>query len=492
MVRLGVLRGTTIWFLVGFALLQLAWFAALPPFRGADEVDHVYRASAVAHGDWASEPSSATLGTGALVRADREVVSAARPACLSLEYKGPDDCGAAGASEGEGVPSAAGRYNPVYYALVGYPARGLQGTRAAIVMRSISAALCLGMLAGVVASLSRWAGHRRLLAFGIGMTPTVVYASAVVAPNGLEMMAALGWWAALAGLASDDDPAHEAGYVALGMVSGALLVTLRSMGPFWALGILVVALVAWPSLLPRLRAVVRRPLGAAAVGLGFVTGVASLAWVVAQRSLVVSQEGEGSALSWGFRVVRSLQEVPVWVLQSIAAFPFRNQPAPLFVYPCYLLVLSVLLLLGLRAGSARQRTAVVVTVTASFVLPLVITFVTLDLFGTAWQGRYALPLLLGATVVAGDAWSRSPRLRLSTSAALLAIGMLVAAHAAGVIAVGWRSSSDGEWVTGEGPMSHPPAWSVAVLAIAGAMVLVVPLVRRVWRTGLSSGGTDAS
>ncbi len=475
-------RVSAVWLLVGFGLMQAAWMAALPPFRGADEVDHVFRASAVAHGEWVSEPTDATIGTGAVVSVSTSIVEAARPACVRLGYKDAEDCGPpAPDTDRVDVPTASGRYNPTYYALVGYPSTFLDGTAAVVLMRVISAGMCLALLAFALVRLAGWGGPRRLLAVGIGVTPTVVYSTTVVAPNGLEMMAALGFWVALAGLAHDHEPRRENGHVVLGVVSAALLVTLRSMGPFWALGILLVSLLAWPSLFPRLRDLVRKPLGRVAVTVGLVAGVASLTWILVQRSLVVGLEPEGGTVSITFRVVRTLQELPVWVAQAIAAFPFRNQPAPLVVYPCYLIVVGFLLVVGLRWADRRLRLAVLATVAASLIVPLVITFATIDVFGTAWQGRYALPLLMGATVLAGDGWERTARKPSSRGVLWLGVALLVVIHTAGVASVAATMGREDAWTTGVGELAHVPAWAALALAMAGAVAAFLPVALQVRR-----------
>ena len=81
--------------------------------------------------------------------------------------------------------------------------------------------------------------------------------SAAVAPNGLEMASGLALWTALAAIAHDDsDTAPDGLTVMLAVVSGSLLLSLRSLGPLWAALILAVALLAWPTLWSRLLRVV--------------------------------------------------------------------------------------------------------------------------------------------------------------------------------------------------------------------------------------------
>jgi hypothetical protein len=469
-VRIGRPRPTTRWVLVGIGLLQTAWILALPAFRGADEVDHVFRASAVAHGDWVSTPSAATIGTGAVVSVDATLVRAAKPACERLAYKAPGDCGPDEVrGERVDVPTASGRYNPAYYVGVGYIGSLADGVATVVVMRMVSAALCLALLGLVLVRLDLWSGPRRRLAVVVGVTPTMVYSTTLVAPNGLEMVAGVGFWLALAALARDDDPDHEVGHVVVGTVCGALLVTLRSMGPFWAVCIIVLSLVAWPALLSRLRSVAGTAVGKWALVVGLITGAASVAWVALQRSLVVGLEPSGEGIDMGFRIMRSLQEIPVWILQAIAAFPYRNQPAPLVVYPCFLVLLGSLVVVGLRPAPRRLRAAAALAMAVFILVPLAITLATIDVFGTAWQGRYALPLVVGVAVLAGDGWARAARRRSRRSLVVtLGLPLFLAVQVPGVVAVADAMRRTEAWVSGVGEVAHAPVWAVLVLALAGA------------------------
>lgn len=474
--RAGLSTSHLIGILLGIAMLQAAWIIALPPFMGADEVDHVYRASAVASGDWAPPPSSATRGTGALVLASPDMVRAAEAACLRLPYKVSSDCALATSARGDVVPSAAGRYSPAYYVLVGYVTRVADGVAGAYLMRILSAGLCLLLLAFALDGLRRWADGRWVAGALLGVTPTVVYSTTVVAPNGLEMVAGLGMWTALAGLAHGP-VGDRRRHVLLAAFSASALVSLRSLGPMWATLIGVACLVAWPGLWGRLRGAFATPAGLA--GLLFVvgSGLASLAWTLSQRSLIVSRDGPDGALSAEFTLLRSLQEVPLWLLQAIAAFPFRNQPAPLVVYPSFLLVAGLLLVVSWRAGTRRLRSALALAWVAGLAIPFGITLATLEEFGTAWQGRYALPLLIGSGVLMGAAWVRSdqvPAVSRRTAGVLMAT--LVVVHAAGVAQVAW-SNAESEWLTPEGMLPHVPAWSVGVLAVVAAAIASGATVR---------------
>ena len=463
------------WVVLGYLLLQLAWIAALPPFSGVDEFDHVYRADAVAHGEWVSEPEAATRGTGATVSVSREIVEAARPECQSLPYTGPEDCVGEPSGDRVEIASGAGRYNPLFYVAVGYPTVFLDGVAALYGMRAVTAVLCLGLLSAVLASLRRWAHPRVVAAVGAGLTPMVVYSTSVVAPNGLEMMAGLGLWAALAGLAHDQER-FERRHLILATGCGALLLSLRSLGPLWALLILLTSLVAWPALAGRLRVLLGRRRGRVVAGVTVVTGLASVAWTLTQRSLVIGLEKDPEPVSVGFRLARSAQEVPLWLLQAIAAFPKREEPAPLFVYPCYLIVLGFLLVVGWRYAQTRLRRAILVTVVLSFAVPFAITVATLVTFGTSWQGRYTLPYLLGAALLTGVGWAARQR-QPGPAFIVPALALIAVPHAAGVIAVAARERR-------ESPLGGSALWAfqlplglLAAVALVGVGLFTLTLAR---------------
>ena len=472
------------WVALGMLVLQLGWILALPPFRGIDEFDHVYRASAVAHGEWVSEPENATRGTGATVSVSNAIVAAAQPECQRLKYTGPEDCVGEPAGSRVEIASGAGRYNPLYYAAVGYPAAVFDGVSALYAMRITSALLCLLLTLWALSGLRRWAAPRLVLAAGVGLTPMIVYSTSVVAPNGLEMVAGFAFWAALAGLAHDPEPRHESRHLLLGVVAGGLLVTLRSLGPVWALLILATALLAWPALRTRLRGLAARPRGRLALGIGVVVSAASVGWILSQRSLVIGVEEVQRTLSVGFRIETAAGELPLWMLQTIAAFPLRNEPAPTLVYGCYAILLGFLILGSLAWARGAARTALAAGVALSFVIPFVITAVTLSTFGTAWQGRYALPYLVGTAVIAGLVWSRRDKTygwrTLGPALVLLVLGQI-----AGPVAV-LRSELQVSPLAGTDVWALAPSpWLLGLVTTIGAVCFALPLFASVRREDVS-------
>ena len=389
----------------GVLLAQIAWLVGVPPFRGMDEWDHAYRAAAVADGEWVAEPSDATRGTGAVLRVPEHIVAAARPECERLRYTTVGDC--VGRPEGETVliASGAGRYHPAFYALIGYPAKPFTGTTALYAMRITGLLACWGFFVVALLCLRRWAsGNAPPLAFALALTPSVLFASAIAAPNGVEMAAGLAWASALIGLCLATTPQHDRLYLVVAAIAGSALVTVRSLGPLWCALVLATCLVALPVSAARIRQVLMRPAGVLALAAVAVSTLASVAWVLSQRSLVIGTEPE--ELTWTRKLHGVSELLIVWPLQAIGAFPYRGSPAPSVVYVVYLLLVCGCLVVAVRSFGRRGRWALGLGIGTLFLLPAMVTFATAETFGAAWQGRYELPYGVCLLLLAGVAWQR--------------------------------------------------------------------------------------
>ena len=137
--------------------------------------------------------------------------------------------------------------------------------------------------------------------------------------------------------------------------------------------------------------------------------VASLAWIMSTGSLVIGKLPEPPTLSTSERVSTLAKSLAQWVFQSIGAFPFRNMPAPPAVYVAYLLLVTWLMIFGLRAADRAGRRAMVGVMVVALALPLGLTIATLDDFGFSWQGRYTLPFSMGFILLAGAALDQRGR-----------------------------------------------------------------------------------
>ena len=367
----------------------------IPPFRGIDEIDHVYRAAAVAQGDVVAG-ARASDGRGWLVEVPPSLVAAAESQCRQLHYYGRDNCEAvAVTADGDAlIASSAASYHPAFYWVIGTAARPFDGTGALYAMRIVAALMCLlflGLAAWAIGRLpTRWPTAALMLA----VSPVLVYSTTVAAPNGLEMSAGLSLWCSLLGFAQDDDSARGRRLLSAAIASAVVLGTLRLIGPLFILLIVVsVAALQWQSFWMA----VRRQLRLFAVGVALVAAsVAEFAWwTFGPHALATDAVGpEGPT-------TLDLGNLVLWPLQSIAAFPLRDQPGALVVYPVVGALVIALVLVALYGGTCRERMVLLASLTVALTLPVVLTLVTLKSTGVIWQGRYGLPYAVGFVLVAG-------------------------------------------------------------------------------------------
>ncbi len=456
----------------GVLLVQVAWILSLPPFRGIDEFDHAYRAAAVAHGQLLPSSRPVVAGRGDYVEVPASLVEAARPVCESYDYTGPDNCNAA-AELPDGyveVASAAARYNPVFYWLVGKPASLFSGSANVYALRVVAALLgaaivwCAGYALGV-GFRTAWP----LLGAGLAMTPVMVYSLSLGAPNGVEMGSGLALWSALLALrAPTTAPAVERRLVLVAAVAAAVLATTRLLGPVWLVLVLAVAL---PFLgRARLTAIAHRHrwLSAAAATLVVAAVAAALLWTRLAAPNSLTRE-EDLALQDPFTSALGL--APLWVLQTIAAFPTRSEPAPTVVYAT---VIGAAVLLLAAASRRMPRTWWFVLAGAVGVwlgAQVVITTATYAQLGAVWQGRYALPFAVGVPVLLAALVDRHRPTGPPPALLAVAVPLLTAAHAVSATHVLTRE-------TAESPLSGSSSWVTApspvivlIVVVAGAMLI---------------------
>lgn len=373
------------------------------------------------------------------------------------------------------MPSSAGRYNPAYYAVVGPVGLWFSGYANLYALRLASMALCAGLLALAVWCVGCWArGPMPYVGLLAALTPMVAYSTVVVAPNGVEMSAAAALWCALIGLTSDK-PGGRASRPRLGLVavaSAVVLATVRALGPLW-LTLVVVAVLGLrgrPAGLGELRRWWTSRRGRAGCVAVAVAVAAGLVWTVRMHTLDISHDGPGG-LGLMLRLRAALEPLPLWVMQSMGAFPSRGNPAPPLTYACLLALLGVLVVLAWRCAVRSERAVMVGIAVLGLLIPVAVTLATVSSYGGAWQGRYTLPFTLGLPLVAGHIVDG----RLGPSIERLVGGggaLVVIAQVAGVTSLAGHEHMasplrvSGAWWT-------LPIWEVAAIAAlgSGAMAL---------------------
>lgn len=459
-------RKTFAMFFAGVFLVQLAWIAAMPAFRGPDEFDHVFRAEGVAHGAIAAGESIVT-GRGTLTPVRPSVVAAASEVCESYRYTAYHNCRPYRYNE-DGtvrVASGAGAYNPAYYAVVGPVGRLAEGVAVNYVIRVTTAVLCAALLAWaavywVMLGRSRW----RTLAFAVALTPVFLFSTAIAAPNGVSYAAALLLWTSGFAVLERSPGDRPAGSV-WGVVVGAIVMcNTHTTGPLW----LLLIVLTWVFLNPRAVGVALRdrqnwlPAGLVAAG-----ALASAMWTLSSGANLPNPSG----LITGSPQLGELflQEI-AWLLQTIAAFPLRNEMAPAAVYILWLVAFVMLLVLGFRSGR-HVRGVLIWLVVATITVQTVLTYIGYRTDGYAWQGRYGLPFTVALALI--------PSLRSGPVPQALvplyhcAVGALPLATAMAVWQVGHeeRSFLQRPWTD---YVAGGPVWA-GLTAAVGTVVLIVAL-----------------
>jgi hypothetical protein len=451
--------------------LQAAWILVVPAFRGADEHDHAYKAAAVARGDWSPTHESLPGQWGELVEVPRDLVTAAHPVCVSLPYTTSTNCNAWGATTGGlvEVTSSASRYNPVFYFVIGSAARPFSGDAALYAMRTATAVMCAVLLALAAATLRGRDGGGRWAVVGLvaGTTPVLVYSTTVAAPNGVEMAAAALVWAAASRLAIGAEDSTETRWLIAALTFGAVpLAVVRALGPLWLLLILAAVVLAFGT--PRPRALARRTDARVVGGIVALATLGGIAWTLtaATNSPAGSDPTRGTGSVWS----ELPREALLWLLQSVGAFPTRNEAAPSAVYAVVLVGWTVLVALALPRASVRLRRAILFVVAGAVVIPGSVTIATYSAVGTAWQGRYTYPFAMGALILAGlalDGAGAGSQRALRLTAAMSVAGIAISQLASQLRVLALDNPTAPLVKVADWPV--PATISVAALTLAGAL-----------------------
>jgi hypothetical protein len=386
-------------FLVGVLILQAAWLAAMPAFRGPDEFDHVFRAEGVSHGAFMPVDSiSHDEARGPMTPARRSVIDAASAVCSSYTYTNYYDCHVYGDDKGDWgrVGSGAGAYNPAYYVVVGNIARFFDGVTVDYVIRAATAAICALLLAWAATlwvgiGRSRW----RILAFMTALTPVLLYSTTIAAPNGVSCAAAVLLWVAGLALLNGDPDRSVPGAAIAAVVAAVVMCNTHTTGPLW----LLLIVIAWLLLKPRDMLRILRDRRYWGMIAAIVAGaVASSAWTIASGA---NLPNASVSITSGPPEIGTLARYELlWLLQTIAAFPLRNEVAPPVVYALWLIGFIALLVKVVR-GRGTGLVAVVWIVIAAIATQTILTYVGYRTEGYAWQGRYGLPLTVGLALIPG-------------------------------------------------------------------------------------------
>lgn len=378
--------------------------------------------------------------------------------------------------------TSAGLYQPLYYAVVGWPSLFIPDTEMAVLaMRTVSALICSAFLAVAFTLMMRWSG-RIVIAIGFigAITPMWFFLSGAVNPNALEVASGLALLVAFLAVLKDGaqavPPILDLIIIA---VSAVVLASSRSMSPLWVAMIGVIALIySHPA---RLRELIRMPRVLVTVGL-VLAGVAGAgAWILATGTLGSMGNFPGAETSPRVAFLSMLTD-RAFDPGMIGVFGWLDTFAPPFVYALWWALLVGTVIMGLGLAQGRKVVGILVGIVGVYVVPAVVQAVSIGSSGYIWQGRYALvPLVclvvFCAVAIADRIGNEIPLTRLYiVVAGLVAIGqylsftVALSRYAVGVGAAGpFAMYREAIWAPPGGIL----LWvALAVSAILGILTVV--------------------
>lgn len=457
-----------------FMLLATAWALANPLMASPDEPAHTVKAASVVRGQLLGPDVQG--GSQVDVPYFYQLVTA-YPTCYMFD---PTETGVCEPEATQPLDSdaisvtPAGRYNPLYYAIVGLPTLAPPGDPVLYTMRLVSAALCSFLLALGVRALAQlprpaWGA----LGGAAALTPMTVFLSSTVNPAAIEIAAAFALWCQLLVLLRHPDPARTASRMAWVAVSATFLVNARGLSLLYCAVIVGVVLLIspWRTFLDVLRTRSTWPSFAVVV----VACLAAAGWVVGTNSLGSGGEVTNPGLDFLSAAKISVLAWNDYALNMVGQFGWMDTHLEPWVHMAFTAGAAVVVLLALAAGTWRERAALALVGVLTVALPVVIHASQAAYLGIIWQGRYILPVALGLPLVSAVVLAR----RLPTLPRDLTVGLatVVAALLAVVqgLAFGenlhrYVNGEDAGWVS-----LQPDAWLppvplalVVLLGLGGA------------------------
>jgi len=401
-------RRTWLTAFLAFVLLGTAWSLAMPYDGPADELQHALRA----YGVWSGQIHTSVN----LIRVPQSLMPSGLQisfSCFRWHHAVSASCaGTPGAIPAQThqmimTPSGAAEYNPVYYILTGWPIR-IWPTYFGIILSRLLTTLFMSVFIASAISLVSRLNHGRWLLGGliVALTPVVVNLEGGVNPAGPEIAVGLALWAALIAIIDADQVSPK--LIRLACISATFLAVLRGFGTGWLALILLMAGLglSWPKLKSLLanRTVHRwapLPVIATVYGLWWdhlVGGIANLTAgnppdvkMTASRVLVDEVWIRSTYYTQGFMALTSYGDVPT----------------PQLIFYIWFGACSLIILLALALCGWRDRIRIAGIISASYA---VLGYADIIPVMHGWwlsQGRYALPLIVGAPMLAAYQLSKT-------------------------------------------------------------------------------------
>ncbi len=434
--------GLLVWFAfwIGLFAFSALWCLATPLGSGPDEADHLVRASALMHGQLVGEPVNGVTAYTRVRVTGAYASTIALPACYAFRPNVPAGCSPAISSSNRLEPTIiyVGRFPPFYYAMVGWPTRFVSDPTVALyVVRLLNAIVNCGFLA-LALCLAVRARSPKFLVVGVvtATTPMVLYLTGVINPNSVEISAAVCLWTAAILLTAEMKAGElSRSVLRIVVVASAVLTLVRTDSLLW---VLVIAAALSPLLVrsgvPWRRLAHRRDVR---VGIGAVSaaGVVLLLWTLTQHTRLGGNPPPPNSASFLNLARGAVGQASGWIVQAIGYFGWFDARAPLLTVVVWIAATGCLVLCGVSYARWRERAALMLTLAAAVVVPLVLVLAVARQYGYIGLGRYFLPLFVGIPIVASV--SMGPAIEALDGARRLAGTLLMVLGAGQVLAFWW-------------------------------------------------------
>ena len=390
----------------GALLVCLAWALSTPLFAYPDEGAHVTRAAAVVDGQVVAPDKPVSKEGWPIIRAPNSLAqSIYRARCLWSGYGHPN----VPASCARPLPpyrhmtevrNAAGRYEPAYYGVVGWPLRWAPTSKGVYAARAVNALVCV-LLLGVALVASGLGSRGRpwwRLALLTALTPYVLYMGGGINPSAWEICAAVATWAGVLRLCAD--VVAPKALVAATAASAVVLAVSRPLGPLWLVLIAGVAVAATPW--SRLRRLIRARSLQVALAVSALSCVASLMWTITQTNASFDTQPLRHPLPFGDAFAQSFDRLPHRLEELVAVFGWLDVPVPWITVVVWIALTALLLGAALWRGAGRARWTLLALAVLTVLVPALVEAHMATRIGMVWQGRYTLPLAVGVPLLAGQ------------------------------------------------------------------------------------------
>lgn len=472
----------TVTLIAAFFVALTAGAVFLPLATGPDEPGHYVHAAAVVRGQAADLTPTVPAAIDNLHRF---------AGCLAFHPEVTAVCQDEQSVEDPLAPvvsdTAAGLYNPVFYAWTGIGSL-LDQSESGLYYARILSALVTATIFGWAASYlirtarSRWAP----ISLFVVCAPLVLYIGSVLNPSAWEIAGAfavvVSAWGILAARHPDRSWSEAHSLLA---IAGAVMIVSRGLSPvlFALLILMVVILAGWK----RVAAALRRWPTWAVVGVVSVVGAASLLWVAVNGTNYVGIERPATLLD-GIRAIPVLYADTFGQLSMMyGSLGWLDVPPPQPLVIMWVIAVGAFAFVGFAGSQASGRFAIALAAAVCVLLPGVVAGIQWS--GLDWQGRYTFPLVAGLLAVSAvsvdEVFARDRALPAEIGRRLEAVGTWAAVAVTAIGYVWMLVLVAKRYLMGYGAsLFSPPTWlppvppvvlgvlSVGGFAAFGAIVLL--------------------